>query len=206
MNCLPCRCKQKFLSLTGLSHPIVIIRSLFGLGKFELLCWDEFVHLVDLLNISSFKMSLSTQFVVDPIHFHGPHNFLIILLDEPILLWTYDFNSMCGWTYPLYGLKVILVLFWNEPIYFGLNFKSSSRGWVRLLCGLNILRSSLMGWACPLCGLTFSKSPLWDNSVPLGLKSLIQPVVELINFMDLRLNMSIFETTRLFWAQLQISL
>ena len=41
-------------------------------------------------------MVILIQFVVELVHFYEPHNFLIILLDELILLWTCDFNSTCG--------------------------------------------------------------------------------------------------------------
>ena len=89
---LPCRFKQKFLSLTGLSHPLRMIRPLYGLGKFELLfLWwfcplyglvkyklfqDEFVHFMDFISFwSSSWMKLSSYGhvilarVVEPICF-----------------------------------------------------------------------------------------------------------------------------------------
>ena len=60
--------------------------------------WDEFVCLVDLLNISSFQMSSPTHglvhLVVKPVHFYGPRNFLIILLDELVLLQICEFNVL----------------------------------------------------------------------------------------------------------------
>ena len=142
------------------------------------------------MNLSSYGLVILIQRVVEPVHFMDLRlnlstfldlNFLIILLHECVLLRSCDFNSMCCWTRPLYGLEVEpvhfygphnfliilldeLVYFWDEPVYFGRTFRSPSRGWVRPLCGLKNLRSSLMGWARPLCGLVFPNHPFGMNS------------------------------------------
>lgn len=127
---LPCRCKQKLLSLMGLSRPIGMIHPLYRLNNFELLFWDEFVHLVALL-CKLFKMSPSTQFVVDFVHFMDLRLNLSIfgmspstlgstsnlsLGMSPSIMWTINNlrSSLMRLARPLYGS--VKYLFQDEPI------------------------------------------------------------------------------------------
>ena len=118
----------KFLSVTGLRHFFGMIHPLYGLGRFEpFLGWIRPLYGLVILIQRVVKpvhfMDSTSDYPLrgESIHFVDYKQLEIILYGmSPSTMWISNFNSMCYWTCPLYGL----------------NFRSPPRGWVCPLCGL----------------------------------------------------------------------